>query len=126
MSSRHLSCPGCRIRVRASAPDIDLLEGGCPICGAKLRAVSSASGVMGFRSFDLDALSEQESSGPPPTPGRPVDLAVRREAALAQDGCDADRASDEGGSVTAVAEWPATLIPAREPSVRLDDRLVGQ
>jgi hypothetical protein len=107
MSSGHLSCPGCRIRVRASAPEIDLLEGACPICGKKLRAVSSASGVLGFRSFDLDALSEQESSGPPLTLGQPVDLAVRREAALAQDGFDADRWSDEGGSVEVVAEWPA-------------------
>jgi C4-type Zn-finger protein len=77
----HLSCPGCRIRVRASAPEIDLLEGRCPICGATLRAVSSASGVMGFRSFDLDALSEQEPSGPPPTLAQPVDLVARREAA---------------------------------------------
>jgi len=76
----HLSCPGCRIRVRASAPEIDLLGGRCPLCGATLRAVSSASGVMGFRSFDLDALSEKEPSGPPPAPGKPVDLVARRGA----------------------------------------------
>ena len=109
MSSGHLSCPGCRIRIRADAPEIALLEGGCPICGATLTPVSSASGVMGFRSFDLEAFSEQESSGPPPTPGQPVDLAVRREAALARDGVDADRWSDEGGSVSgeAAGEWPA-------------------
>jgi hypothetical protein len=108
MSLRHLSCPGCRIRVRASAPEIDLLEGSCPICGGTLREVS-ASGVIGFRSFELDALSGQESSGPPPTPGQPVDLVVRREAALARDAFDAARWSDEGGSVSgeAVAEWPA-------------------
>ena len=111
MSSRHLSCPGCRIRVRASAPDIDLLEGGCPICGAKLRAVPFPSGVIGFRSFDLDALSERGSSDRPPTPAQPVDLVARREAALARDGFDAERWSDEGGSVSgeAVAEWPGTL-----------------
>ena len=108
MSSRHLSCQGCRIRVRASAPEIELLEGSCPICGAKLRAVPFPSGVMGFRSFDLDALSEQGSSDRPPTPAQPVDLVARREAALARDGFDADRWSDEGGSVSgeAVAEWP--------------------
>jgi hypothetical protein len=109
MSLRHLSCPGCRIRVRASAPEIDLLEGSCPICGATLRPVSSALGVMGFRSFDLDAFSEQESSGPPPEPGRPVDLVVRREAALARDGFGGDDWSDAGSRVKreAVAEWPA-------------------
>jgi hypothetical protein len=106
---RHLSCPGCRIRVRASAPEIDLLEGSCPICGATLTPVLSASGVMGFRSFDLDVLSEQQSSGPPPTAGQPIDLEVRSEAALARDGFDADRCLDEGGHLSgeAVAEWPA-------------------
>ena len=109
MSSRYLSCQACRIRVRASAPEIELLEGSCPICGAKLRAVPFPSGVMGFRSFDLDALSEQGSSDPPPTPAKPVDIAVRRRAALGQDSFDADRWSDEGGRVSgeAVAEWPA-------------------
>jgi hypothetical protein len=110
MSFRHLSCPACRIRVRASAPEIGLLEGSCPICGAALRPVSSSSGVLGFRSFDLDALSEQESSGPPPTRGQPVDLVARREAAMARDDADDQRWSDEGGSVAheATEEWPAT------------------
>jgi hypothetical protein len=109
MSSRHLSCQGCRIRVRASAPEIDLLEGSCPICGAELTAVPFPSGVIGFRSFDLDALSEQGSSDRPATPAQPVDLGARREAALARDGFDAARWSDEGGSVSAeaVAKWPA-------------------
>lgn len=109
MSSRHLSCQGCRIRVRASAPEIELLEGSCPICGAELRAVPFPSGVLGFRSLDLDALSEQGSSDRPPRPAQPVDLAARREAALARDGFDAERWSDEGSSVSgeAVAEWPA-------------------
>jgi hypothetical protein len=110
MSFRHLSCPVCRIRVRASAPEIGLLEGGCPICGVALRPVSSSSGVLGFRSFDLDALSEQESRDPPSAPGPPVDLVARREAALVRDDVDAQRWSDEGGSVAleAPAEWPAT------------------
>jgi hypothetical protein len=110
MSFRHLSCPVCRIRVRASAPAIGLLEGSCPICGAALRPVSSSSGVLGFRSFDLDALSEQESSDSLPASGQTVDLLARREIALARDDVDAQRWSDEGGSVAreAAAEWPAT------------------
>ena len=109
MSSRHLSCQGCRIRVRANAPEIELLEGSCPICGAELRAVPFPSGVLGFRAFDLDALSEQGSSDRPPAPAQPVDLVARRGAALERDGFDEDRWSNEGGSVggEAVAEWPA-------------------
>jgi hypothetical protein len=109
MSSRHLSCQGCRIRVRASAPDIELLEGGCPICGANLTAVPFPSGVVGFRSFDLDALSEQGPSDRPSTPAPPVDLVARREAAVARDGFAAERWSDDGSSVggEAGAEWPA-------------------
>jgi hypothetical protein len=103
MSARHLSCQGCRIRVRASAPEIGLLEGRCPVCGAKLNAVPFPSGVMGFRSFDLDALSGQESSERSPTLPQPVDLAARREAALARDGFIADRWSDDGGSVSGEA-----------------------
>jgi hypothetical protein len=109
MSSDHLSCEGCRIRVRASAPEIALLEGSCPICGAKLTAVPFPSGVMGFRSFDLDVLSGQEPSDRQRMPAPPVDLVARREAALARDGVDAERWADEGGGVNgeAVAEWPA-------------------
>jgi hypothetical protein len=108
MSVRHLCCVDCRIRVRASAPEIDLLEGRCPICGATLSAAPSAAGVMGLRSFDLGVLSDQGPSVPPRAPGRPVDLGARREAGLARDGFDVDRWSDEGGSVStaAVAEWP--------------------
>jgi hypothetical protein len=109
MSSRHLSCEACRIRVRASAPEIGLLEGSCPICGAKLKAVPFPSSVLGFRSFDLDVLSDRGSSDRPPVPAQPVDLVARREAALARDDFDPDRWSDEGGRVSAeaVAEWPA-------------------
>lgn len=108
MSARHLSCTGCRIRVRANAPEIGLLEGNCPICGVTLVAVPFPSGVVGFRSFDLDALSEQASNDRPSAPAQPVDLAARREAASARDGFDADRWSDEGGNVSgpAVAERP--------------------
>ena len=109
MSSRHLSCQSCRIRVRASAPEIELLGRRCPLCGAKLNAVPFPSGVMGFRSFDLDALSDQGSSDRAPAPAQPIDLVARRQAALARDRFDADRWSDEGGSVSAeaVQRWPA-------------------
>jgi hypothetical protein len=81
MSRQHLSCPACRIRLRADDPEIALLEGCCPICGDTLNAVSSASNVMGFRCFDLDALSD-----------RP----------------DAHRWSDDGGDTVgqAMAQWP--------------------
>ena len=110
MSPRHHSCPGCRIRVLANAPEIDLLEGSCPICGATLRPVSSARGVMGFRLFDLDALSDGGLSGAPHAVGRPVDFLARRGAAVARDDFDAQRWLDEGGSFPseATVEWPAS------------------
>jgi len=108
MSSRHLSCSACRIRVRANAPEIGLLEGHCPICGAALNPATSSFDVLGFRSFDLDALCEQGSSDPPPRPAQPLDLVARRWAAPAQDDADTQRWSDEGGSVSreAVIERP--------------------
>jgi hypothetical protein len=108
MSSPHLSCEGCRIRVRASAPEIGLLEGSCPICGAKLAAVAFPSDVLGFRSFDLDLLAEQGSRDRPPSPAPAVDLAARREAALAGDCLDVESLSGKGGGSRreAVAEWP--------------------
>lgn len=88
MSVRHLSCRCCRIRVLATAPAVDLLEARCPICEAALTPVSSASSVIGFRSFDLDAFSDSE-------PGRPPhalawrSLAARGEASLARGDLDA-------------------------------------
>lgn len=108
ISSRHLSCPGCRIRVHANAPEIDLLEGNCPVCGAMLTAVSSSS-VIGFRSFDLSELSEQESDDPPKALGNPVARLALRETESARDDLDTDRWSDDGGPVdrAAVAKWPA-------------------
>ena len=101
MSSRNLSCPDCRVRVRASAPEIDLLEGNCPICGAPLQATSTASSLIGFRSFDLDALSDQADSGPPPrTSPEPVDLVARRDAASAPGQVGVEHwPDDDGGSV---------------------------
>jgi hypothetical protein len=109
MSPRHLSCPACRIRVLANDPEIDLLQGGCPICEATLRAVSSASEVVGFRSFDLGELSGAGSSGAPHTVGHRDDFMTRRRAALKGDELDAQRWLDEGGSlpIEAVAECPA-------------------
>jgi hypothetical protein len=121
MSSPHLSCQDCRIRVRASATEIELLEGSCPICGAELRAVPSPSDVLGFRSFDLDVLAEGASSDRPPAPAQPVDLVARREAALARDGFDADRWSDEGRQRQARSGGRVAggaLIPRRKPSAR--------
>jgi len=101
MSSRNLSCPGCRIRVLANASNIDLLEGRCPVCGARLRTVESSASVMGFRLFDMSALSQEDASAPPPTPGwDPVDLAVSRAAALA---LSADAAGGAYGRSVAVS-----------------------
>ena len=86
--------------MRASAPEIALLEGRCPICGAELTAVPFPAGVVGLRSFDLNMLSDQVTSDRLSAPSPPADLVARREAAAARDRADADRWSDEGGSVT--------------------------
>jgi hypothetical protein len=110
MPTRHLSCPACRIRMRADAREIALLKDRCPICEGALRPVSSASSVVGFRSFELGSPSEQPSDDPPNPLGRPADLVARREAASARDGLDANRWSDDGGNVAseAVAKRSAT------------------
>ncbi|HMD56908.1 MAG TPA: hypothetical protein VKG82_05495 [Solirubrobacteraceae bacterium] len=110
MGFRHLSCPACRIRVRANAPEIELLEDRCPICEATLRPVSSASAVLGYRSFDLDALSQQESNDQPNPRANPADLLSHPEIASPRDGLDTHRWSDDGGSLTggAVANWSTT------------------
>jgi hypothetical protein len=76
MSPRYLCCTGCRIRVRANAPEIYLLEGMCTICGTRLQVASSASSAMGFRLFDLGPLSDGGLSGAP--------HAVERRFALAE------------------------------------------
>jgi len=109
MSSCNLSCPDCRVRVRARAKDIALLEGNCPICGATLR-FSSASEALGLRLFDLDALSEQDGSSPPASPGTPVDLVARHAAASARSAVDAEYGSDDGSSVNSAAV--AARLPA--------------
>ena len=107
MASHHLSCPACRIRVRANAPELAVLEDRCPLCGATLKAGSSAADVMGFRSFDLDELSQQGSNDRANPSGNPADPGARREAASAQDGLDAHRWEDDGGSIAgeAAAKW---------------------
>jgi hypothetical protein len=99
MSSGHLSCASCRIRVRADAREIGLLDGRCPICGEPLGAIAPASAVLGFRSFDLDAVSEHPPTKLPSGSGEAVDLAARRATAAAGDDFDADRWSDDGGAV---------------------------
>ena len=77
-----------------------------PALRSPLSAVSSAARVMGFRSFDLDELSEQMSSHLEQRSGRladrsgnPDDLFARRNAASVQDALDAHRWEDDGGSV---------------------------
>jgi hypothetical protein len=77
MSRRHLGCVACRIRLHATAPEIELLEGMCPVCGARLKLASCVSDLMGCRLFDLSVLSDQESSEQANVLGRPVDLVAR-------------------------------------------------
>jgi hypothetical protein len=72
MSPRHLNCSGCRIRVSAADPEISLLEGRCPICGAALTAAPSASAVIGYRWFDLGALGENAPSDETNAPAQPI------------------------------------------------------
>jgi hypothetical protein len=98
-AARHLSCPACRIRVSANARAIAVLENRCPLCGAELEAACSAAAVIGFRSFDLDVLSEQRSNVDADRLGSPNALLPSRKAASAQDLLDASRWEDDGGRV---------------------------
>src|SRR5690242_16312227 len=91
MASRHLSCQDCRIRLPATAPEIALLDGRCPMCGANLTPVPLAAGVVGFRSFDLDVLSGQAAGDRLAAPVPPTDLAARREALPSRDCTEVDR-----------------------------------
>lgn len=109
MVSRHLGCAGCRIRVRAGEPAIDLLEGCCPICGEPLIPAASASGVLGFRAFAMDALSEPQSSDRPDATPQPLDLVARRDAGAARHELDSGRGL--GGSA-GVAQEAALSRPA--------------
>ena len=58
---------------------------------------------MGFRAFDLDALSEPRMIGAT-APATPEDLVVRGQAASAQDSLAAHRWDDDGGSIAKEAE----------------------
>ena len=77
MSRRHLGCVACRIRLHATAPEIELLEGMCPVCGARLKLASSTSALMGFRLFDLGLLSDEESGKQGDVLGCSVDPVAR-------------------------------------------------
>jgi hypothetical protein len=83
MSSHHVSCAACRIRLRAGAPEIELLEGLCPICGLTLQHASDAASVLGFRSFEWgDDTGQRAGEALDPAPP-PTDLVTRRRVAAA-------------------------------------------
>src|SRR5579884_2789726 len=109
MPPGHLGCLGCRIRLRADSPAIDLLEHRCPVCGARLLEVASASEVVGFRSLDLGALFGREPDDHPDSTVDRAKFLSRRQAACARDAQDSGRWSDDGGSAggEAAARWPA-------------------
>jgi hypothetical protein len=82
MTPRHLICAACRLRVLATAPEVALLDGRCPTCGATLTAAPSAQDVLGFRSFCLDELS-QDARRPSDVPsGVAVEAAAARRAQM--------------------------------------------
>jgi hypothetical protein len=74
-----------------------------------LSPVASVSSVLGFRSFDMDALSEQEADGRENAPGSPVGLLASRQTAPARGELDGERWPDDGVAAVAVAvaKWPA-------------------
>jgi hypothetical protein len=65
-SKRYLGCDWCRIRLRASAPEVDLLDGMCPICDATLQPAAHVADVLGFGLFDvgLSSFADHESRRP--------------------------------------------------------------
>jgi hypothetical protein len=97
----HLNCPACRIRVRADAPEIELLEGRCPACDATLRQALSAAGVVGFRLFDLDVLTREEPDSGPSSHETAGDLVAYRNAVSARG--DAGRWPLDHGTITSAA-----------------------
>ncbi len=65
-ASRQLSCKSCRIRLPASAPEVDLLDGMCPLCGTALEPAARVVDVLGYGLYDvgLGVPSDQESRRP--------------------------------------------------------------
>ncbi len=65
-ASGQLSCESCRIRLPASAPEVDLLDGMCPLCGTTLKPAAHVADVLGYGLFDvgLGVPSDQESRRP--------------------------------------------------------------
>jgi len=105
MSARHFGCAACRIRLHATAPEIDLLEGMCPVCGMKMKLASCVSDLTGFRLFDLSPLSDQEPFG------RPVDPVAGRECSIADaPGVHLERAP------RACGHPPPSLLPPSSPA----------
>ena len=80
---RQLGCDSCRIRLPASSPEVDLLGGMCPLCGAPLEPAARVADVLGYGLFDVGL-------------GLPSDLESRRASG-------AKRSSDKTGS--ARREW---------------------
>jgi hypothetical protein len=60
-ATRHLSCDSCRVRLPAGAPEVDLLDGMCPLCGVTLRPASRVADVLGFALFDVGLPADLES-----------------------------------------------------------------
>lgn len=88
MPSNHLACAACRIRVPASAPEVHLLDGMCPACGAALEAVASGADVLGFRVFDWSMVIGESWNEQSHLAAAPVDLQARRERLAAPIGAD--------------------------------------
>jgi hypothetical protein len=97
MSSNHLSCAACRIRIRASAPEVHLLDGMCPACGAALQAATHAADVLGFRAFDWSMVIGENWSEQPHVVLPPVDLRTRREHVAALNDLDMERSLNTDG-----------------------------
>jgi hypothetical protein len=83
MSLHHVSCAVCRIRLRATAPEIELLDGMCPICGLRLQPATDAASVLGFRSFDWGDDGDQPTGEPSDPAPPPTDMVTRRRVAAA-------------------------------------------
>ena len=121
MSSNHLACAACRIRIRASAPEVHLLDGMCPACGAALEAVASGADVLGFRVFDWSMVIGESWSEQSHLAVAPVDLRLRRERVTALNGPDAENSVYAAGglandtAVNRVQMTARSVAPPRAP-----------